>query len=511
MRLDHLRRARVPLPWFDVFMSGLLTVFLVGGLVSSFLVYRSVRNFVARSQLVNLPSLSSQPPAVPTAPQEQPQEQPVVEPETGQPVVEPTQQHSQEPSKNILPPPAEKTPVPEDLPELSTAMNILLLGIDKRETEDGPFRTDTMIVVRADPVNKGAALLSIPRDLWVQLPDYGYGRRWDRINTAHVWGEVYEYPGGGPALAKRTIELNFGISIDRYVVVDFDAFENFVDLIGGIEIDVPAELTDYQYPTEDYGYMTVHFDAGQQHMNGQQALIYARTRHADSDFHRAGRQQQVMLAVREKVLSRNIIPSLTPANIVRIAREFEDSVITDLTIDEMFTLARTVDQIPDGGIRQLVIDSELVYDGYDYTLVGRWDEIQAAVADLFDTSTKFTARATPTPAADLNSDDEGTDVVADAPRIEVRNGTALANLEELGAVYLQRQGHPVTGIGPAERDDYEYTTLVVYSEESDAVVESLSSILSITPDHVRLDPDGREDVDIMVILGADAEYLLSSS
>ncbi|HBY95279.1 MAG TPA: hypothetical protein DEP84_15225 [Chloroflexi bacterium] len=504
MTSDDQSRARVALPWFDLFMALLLVAFLAGGLISGYLFYQSIRSFVARTQVVNLPSLKGSVPA-PYSDPAMPQGSP---PETPPRLSE------------VLPVPGE-TAVPA--PAMTSAMNILIMGIDKRDGEGGPFRTDTMLVLHVDPVARRAGMLSIPRDLLVQLPDYGYGRRLDRVNTANVWGDVYKYPGGGPALAKKTIENNFGIPVDRYVLVDFNGFENFIDLIDGIDIDVPQPITDHEYPTADYGYMTIHFEAGRQHMDGETALIYARTRKSSSDFARAARQQQVILAVRSKVLSLNIIPSLTPANLVRIARQFGESVRTDLSIEEMFTLARTVNDIPDGGIRQAVIDSSMVYDGEGYTLIGRWDKIYATVADLFGTGSISVAPpptpvpSTPTPTrAVAVLTDTGDLPAAPGPgatgsaRIEVRNGTTIANLEERGAVYLQQLGLFVTGIGPAERDGYQHTVLIVYNQNASPTVATLSAMLNVTSENVILDPGSRTDVDILVILGSDVERLLPS-
>lgn len=506
MTSNQQSRARVALPWFDLFMTFLLIAFLGGGLISGYLFYQAIRSFVAHTQVANLPSLRSSRPVAeldPLAPQE--------------PSTEPPP-----PKLSIVLPAADETPVPA--PRMTSTMNILVMGIDKRDGEEGPFRTDTMLVLHVDPASNRAAMISIPRDLLVQLPDYGYGRRLDRINTANVWGDVYNYPGGGPALAKKTIENNFGIPVDRYVTVDFTGFENFIDLIDGIDVNVPEPITDHEYPTPDYGYTTIHFDAGHQHMDGETALIYARTRKSSSDFARAERQQQVVLAVRKKVLSLNIIPSLTPANIVRMVREFRNSVRTDLSIDEMIMLARTINDIPDGGIRQAVIDSSMVYDGEHYTLIGRWKKIHATVADLFDTGpitvapppTPVPSTPTPTPnptvitaTVELPPTPQG-GAETQGARIEVRNGTAIANLEERTAIYLQQLGLSATAIGPAERDGYARTVLIVYDQSASPTVATLSAVFNVPPENIVVQPGHRTDVDIVMILGDDAQYFLPS-
>ena len=156
-------------------------------------------------------------------------------------------------------------------------MNILLLGIDQRPNDDpDTTRTDTMIIFSLDPATKTAGMLSIPRDLYVPLPN----RDQDRINTAHVYG--------GPQYAMETIQYNFGIPMHHYVRVNFNALVTLVDLVGGIDIYVDQDIDDQAYPDENYGYDPFVISAGWHHMDGATALKYARTRHtAIVDQHRS--------------------------------------------------------------------------------------------------------------------------------------------------------------------------------------------------------------------------------
>jgi polyisoprenyl-teichoic acid--peptidoglycan teichoic acid transferase len=204
------------------------------------------------------------------------------------------------------------TSVPtETLVPTTTAMpatgitNILLMGKDARSDQsDEPTRTDTMMVLRVDFDHHTAKLLALPRDIWLALPDLeDYGLTEGRINTAYYYGELYQVPGGGPKVAMDTVTLNFGIPIDHYAIVNFDGFKDIVDAVGGIDIDVPKAIYDDQYPTDDYGYMTLIINPGPQHMDGTEALRYARTRHQDSDTERVKRQQDVLLAIRDKALT----------------------------------------------------------------------------------------------------------------------------------------------------------------------------------------------------------------
>ena len=124
------------------------------------------------------------------------------------------------------------TPNPASLPVWSgiERVNILLLGVDEREVEEGPWRTDTLILLTIDPATRTAGMLSIPRDLWVPIPGYDLE---GKINTAHFVGDAQGYPGGGPALAMATLQYNFGIPVQHYVRLNFSGFERLIDLIGG--------------------------------------------------------------------------------------------------------------------------------------------------------------------------------------------------------------------------------------------------------------------------------------
>jgi polyisoprenyl-teichoic acid--peptidoglycan teichoic acid transferase len=183
----------------------------------------------------------------------------------------------------------------------SAPITILLLGSDRRPDEVGATRTDTLIVARVDPGLRRVALLSLPRDLIVEIPGYGYSR----INAAYVYGELYPELGGGTALIRQTVSQLLDVPINYSVMVDFDGFIGLIDAIGGIDIEVPTALYDAAYPTMDYGYQVVAFDPGLQHMDGSRALQYARIRHMDSDFQRARRQQAIMLAAAQQLRGQN--------------------------------------------------------------------------------------------------------------------------------------------------------------------------------------------------------------
>jgi LCP family protein required for cell wall assembly len=232
--------------------------------------------------------------------------------------------------------------------------NILLMGIDRRPGEPFISRTDTMMLMSIDPETNRAAILSIPRDLYVVLP----GRGRDRINTAFVYGSTGNNPAGGALLAMQTIEYNLGVPVDHYVLVDFSAVIKGIDAIGGIDVYVPTTINDPSFPDMNYGFDPLFIPAGQQHFNGLTALQYARTRHQDNDFYRARRQQQVVLAVRDKVLSMGIGDLLRQAPF--LYQQVSEGIRTDLSLQEIVELVRAASDIPGENIRNEVLDQNYV-------------------------------------------------------------------------------------------------------------------------------------------------------
>ncbi|HRO22809.1 MAG TPA: LCP family protein [Promineifilum sp.] len=233
-------------------------------------------------------------------------------------------------------------------------VNILLVGIDRRPGEAFVSRTDSMMVISVDPEADSMSILSIPRDLYVQIPGYGQ----DRINTALVYGAREGDYLDGAALAMQTVSSNLGIPINHFVMVDFGAFVRIVDLLEGIDVQVPYDINDSLYPDMDYGYDPLFIPAGMQHFDGQMALKYARTRHADSDFNRAYRQQQVLFAARSKALSLGIGQMILRAP--SLYREVEGGIRTDLNLEQLVRLAKTVSDIPSDNTQNRVLDQDYV-------------------------------------------------------------------------------------------------------------------------------------------------------
>jgi LCP family protein required for cell wall assembly len=260
-----------------------------------------------------------------------------------------------------------------------------MLGIDQRQNQGGYWRTDTMIIMTVDPQAQTVGLISVPRDLWV--PIWGYDIE-DRINTAHYYGDARDYPGGGPALARDTVAYNLGIPIHHYVRINFTAFEKLIDEIGGIDIYVEQTINDPLYPDEGIGYDPFYLPAGQHHLDGQTALKYARTRHGSSDFDRAKRQQQVILAARDQVTRLNQLPRLI-ANGPRILETLGDSVRSDLTLDQAVQLAQILNDVPLESFQGAVIDQSYTQpyttDSGAQVLIPLRDRIARLYESFFET------------------------------------------------------------------------------------------------------------------------------
>jgi LCP family protein required for cell wall assembly len=260
-----------------------------------------------------------------------------------------TEQPTEGPTQTVGPP-----DLTRDLP--AGRINILVLGTDKRPDDPTHYaRSDTLLLANIDTVANAVRIMSIPRDLVVDIP--GYGK--NKINAAYLFGEYYQEPGGGQALSVRTVSQFFDVPIDYYVAINFQGFEKVVDAVGGVDINVPYSIDDYNYPTDEqgdlYGQMHVHFDAGWQHMDGQRALEYARTRHADNDFARSKRQLQIILAVRQKALSLDLLRTL-PGLIDALG----GMVQTNIPFDQQLGLAQLGYKIDASKILTTSIDSSMI-------------------------------------------------------------------------------------------------------------------------------------------------------
>lgn len=254
-------------------------------------------------------------------------------------------------------------PVPTLMPTVGVvpvsgeALNILLLGSDRRPGESWQTRSDAIMVARLEPARQRVALLSFPRDLIVNIPGYGYAR----INAATVYGDMYPELGGGTELARATVSNLLGIPIHHVVRADFNAFITAVDAIGGVDLVVEKELYDPAYPTMDYGTTVAHFLPGPQHLDGTTALMYARLRHADSDYHRARRQQQVVQAIMQRVREQNILGQVQM--LADLSAALRDNLQTDLALDQMIGIAWAFRNFSPDQVERYSLDENLTSVG----------------------------------------------------------------------------------------------------------------------------------------------------
>ncbi len=377
-------------------------------------------------------------------------------------------------------------PAPDPAPNIAAGerVNVLLMGTDCRPVDKGVCRTDTMLLATLDPKTYTAGVVSFPRDLWVPIPGVGESR----INTANWYGAINKYPGGGPALAKKTVEYNFGRRVHYYVLIDFNGFRKAIDALGGIDINVPKAIDDPVYPTEDYRTMHIHFNAGPQHLNGEQALQYARTRYQDGDFGRNRRTIQVLLAARDKAMRLDLLPKL-PALLQSMAGTFE----TDMKPPEIIALAQIAAKVKAENIKSGSVDQTMTVEfrastGAD---VLWFDRIK--VGHLID-------QIIPRDAA---TNGQSSKVKQEAASIIVLNGTSDEQMAERTTKYLQKQGFQIYSYGNADRFDYANTVLVDYTGNKSATIAELAKIFRVEPANIRRIANIKSDVDIRVILGAD--------
>lgn len=364
-------------------------------------------------------------------------------------------------------------------------VNVLFLGIDRRPSEKCPCRTDTMMLATLDSKTLSAGLITIPRDLYVPIPEVGE----NRINTANFYGEQYKYPGGGPALAKKAVEYNLGRRVHYYVLVDFGGFRRAIDALGGIDIDVPKVIDDPMYPDENFGYKPIHIPAGRVHMSGEVALQYARTRHQDSDFGRSKRQVQVLMAVREKALRLDLLPKLPG-----LIQSMWGTVETDMSPQDVLTLAQIATKVKTENLKTASIDNTMTVE---YRTTSGADVLwpdRTKIGRMMD-------QIIPQDSGALA--DQPKRIQQEAARILVLNGTSTSMLAEHTATFLQTQNFQIAGYGNADRFDYPKTVLIDYSGSKNATVTMLAKIFHVDPENIRPTKNVKSDVDIRLILGMD--------
>ncbi len=400
--------------------------------------------------------------------------------------------------------------------EGSDRINILMLGIGG-EGHDGPELTDTIIFASYRPSTDEVGMLSIPRDMTVEIPGYG----WRKVNHANAFGEIGE-KGTGPELAAEVIGDTLNQDIHYYVKVDFAGFADLIDDLGGVDIYVENTFTDYQYPTDDYLVETIHFDEGWMHMDGETALKYVRSRHGNngegSDFARARRQQQLLMAVKEKSMSAGTI--LNPSKISNILTTLSDHIETNLSAWEIIRLATLGRDIDPEKIQNHVLDNSADSPLYATSLNGAyvllpknddWGPIERMAANVFSEGDEtYQIEAPPEEAPTF-------------VKMEIQNGTNIEGYAFRTSQLLEGQGFEIVKIGNAAERGYEHT--VIYDltggarpDELKLVQDFLEADVAMTaagwiytnevvPQEITVSPENpdaeptEENIDFLVILG----------
>lgn len=378
----------------------------------------------------------------------------------------------------------------------ASRVTLLFLGLDERDTDaevDAP-RSDTMILFTIDPLSKTAGMLSIPRDMWVDIPGgFGYGK----INTAYALGESFKLPGGGPGLAMLTVEKFIGVPIDYYAQVDFHAFEEAIDAMGGLYLCIPEKI--WLDPIGPKPKQKIK--DGCQTLPGYLVLAYARNRKTEGgDVDRADRQQEVIMALIDQVLSPENFPQLV-VQAPDIYAEAAAGLRTNLSFDDALKLSALATQVPVEEIRRGVIDFEMSIletspDGLSI-VKPLPDKIRVLRDEIFNPGGALSPLAVGEPVELMR---------AEASRVKVLNGAyGIAEATELAArtqAYLTSQGMNVVGIGSAGYT-YDRTRVVIHNADLYTVRYILDLVQANSNSQISFRFDAAADSDIEIMLGND--------
>lgn len=402
-------------------------------------------------------------------------------------------------------------------------LNVLLLGVGGTG-HDGPELTDTMIFASYKPSTSEVGMISIPRDLTVEIPGYGYRK----INAVNALAEMQERDSGLQAAAS-TVETIFGQPVDYTIKVDFNGFEEIIDDLGGIDVYVDRSFEDGTYPVDDGAgsVQTVSFTQGWTHMDGEMALQYARSRHGTngegSDFARAARQQKMLLAVKDRALSLNVL--LNPAKLNNVISTIRKNVSTDMSLWEMLKVAEFIPSIDRTQMTMRVLDTASGSPLYStmingaYVILPRqedWSDLKLIAKNIFDDEPVAISQEAALPAKPTSTD---------GVRIEIQNGTPLTGLAARTAELLESSGFTIALVSNAAERDYQKTMIFDYTngkkaEELASLQEYLDADVIMTPqgylssdavipDRLGAAPaSAAENIDFLIIIGENGTDLV---
>src|SRR5689334_20543806 len=367
-------------------------------------------------------------------------------------------------------------------------VNFLLIGSDRRP--GGSFRTDTMVIAILRPNDGQVSLISIPRDLWVSIPDWEN----QRINTAYQHGISVDYPGGGPGLLKDTILYNLGIRIDHTALVEFDGFRQIVDTLGGVDVPVACSYTDWRLidpsydPENENNWALYTTGPGVVHMDGDLALWYARSRQKSNDFDRGRRQQEVLRALFTQGLQAG-----TLKRIPELYNDLKNTVETDLNLVDLLQLAVYAPKMTNADIRSYYIRPPLVSawttEGGAAVLLPNEDALQQMLTEALSPATRTVEKK--------------------ATVIDVMNGTSIAGYDTLAASRLNYAGYE-THIVPSDRQDYAYSVLIDKTATQDrAQTDPILDVMGLQPGSIISAPDANSKAHYLLILGYDYQPCFS--
>ena len=385
------------------------------------------------------------------------------------------------------PPPAAPAVDPASLPPLTDneTINFLLIGSDRRPAGTS-HRTDTLLIAVVWYREGQVSLISVPRDTWLYIPTVGM----QRINTAFQSGESGGYPGGGTGLLKDTILQNFGIRIDHTAMVEFDGFRRIVDTLGGIDLPVACPYTDWRLispgldENNENNWWLYTVGPGQVHMDGDLALWYARSRSKSNDFDRGRRQQEVIRTLFQKALQTD-----TFSKIPQLYNDFSSTVITDMSLGDMLSLAPYAVNFTNANIRSYYIRPPYVTSwitpGGASVLLPQEEALRTLLIEATTLSTFAAAR--------------------ESVIIEVQNGSYFDTMDALAASRLNYAGYE-TFTSSADNRNYGNTVLVDFTTNQDPNErQTILNVLGTYSANVLSIPDPKSKAQYRVILGADYE------
>jgi LCP family protein required for cell wall assembly len=344
-----------------------------------------------------------------------------------------------------------------------------------------------MILLTMDPLNKTAAIVSIPRDIWVSVPGFDY----EKINTAYYLGELYNLPGGGAGLAAQTVEEFLGIHVDYYAQIDFQAFIDFIDDIQGVKLYIEEPIV-----LDRMGkWNTVTIDPGWITLPGDYALAYARTRKTEGgDFDRASRQQELIMAVRDRILEFNMLPNLV-ASAPKIYEDLSAGINTNMSLNQVIQLAWSAMDIDRDKISQVIISNEYVTlgkspDGLDI-LVPIPDRIRLLRDEVFSTG----GAVGPVAPGDLSAL-----VAEEGARVSVQNGSYMTGLAATTAEWMRTQG--INVVEEANAGYTVYSSITIHNA-TPYVVKWLSETVGVTTNMITYAYDPNAAADVVIVLGDD--------